>query len=164
MPVEHYTASERRKDYALIAVGGAALLGAMWLFGDDEDEVAAGDFRDLWELMDPGALNEALTTGAVRQADVQRVIDSGRAVNIRAAIQLLVDAPGVVDDNERGVIAACMRPSYPELLLFTAMFNDTELMSPGAFILTFMDPDGDTDALAQITRHVVALRRRYAGG
>lgn len=164
MGVQKYTAAERRKDIGAAVLGAVLLGGILYMVSDSKEEREAAAFPDLWELMSPNALTEALRNGAVRQADVQYVISSGRAVHIRTAIALLVNAPGILDDSERAVLGAVMRPTYPELLLFNSMFNAQEQMSPGAFILGFMNADSDEASFAAIVRYVLDLRATYAAG
>lgn len=161
--VQRYTAADRRKDVGFGALGVVALVGLIWLVSDDQEERDADQFVDLWELGDPDALSYALEHGKVRQADVQHVV-STRALQVQQAVDLLAQAHDILDDDERDVLEACMRPTYPELLLFTSMFSAQEGISPGAFMRTFMDPDDDTSILAEITRHVHRIRATYAQG
>jgi len=156
-------ARDRRIDTALIAGGVLVGLGVLYLVSDSKEELLANEWPNLWELQDPDALSVATRRGLVYPSEVQRVIDGGRIPVLVNLIRWLgEDAQGTLNDREDLVMAACMRPTYAELLLFTGMFSERYAISPGAYISTFMDPGSDAAPLAAIVAHVYRLRDRQA--
>lgn len=162
LEVDKYSPRDRRIDVGLIAASAAVVGLVIYAASDSDEEDQAETFGEVWELMDPNALTVAMQRGLVYPSEVQHVIDSGRVENVSAAVLLLQGAPGAFNDSERDTLAACMRPTYPELLLFAATFTVEEGLSPGAFILDYMDPEDDTPTMAAIVRHVKKLRKAAA--
>lgn len=153
------TAKDRRLDYLLL--GGAALvgLGVLWLASDDEEDVLAARFPDLWELQDPNALRVAGQRGLVYPYEIAAFATNGRTPVVQRMVTWLEEAKGLVNDREELVLAACMRPTYAELVYFTELFVQRWGLSPGAWISTFMTPGSDASTLSAIVAHVERLRQ-----
>ena len=150
------------KEIVTGAAAVAVIYGLYKLFAPSRDERDAARFPDLWELNEPRALQIAATNGLVSINDVQQV-NVARGAAIAQAIAQLIDAPAnwyAWDDDERAVIAAVMRPTYAEQLLFASTWTATVGGTVGGFILGFMSPRDEDDAryLATIVRHVERLR------
>lgn len=150
------------KEIVTGAAAVAVIYGLYKLFAPSRDEREAARFPDLWELNEPRALQIAATKGLVSIDDVQQV-NVARGAAIAQAIAQLIDAPAnwyAWDDDERAVIAAVMRPTYAEQLLFASTWTATVGGTVGGFILGFMSPRDEDDAryLATIVRHVERLR------
>jgi len=159
--VRSYTPKDRRIDTALI-VGGLIVGGlAIYYTRRDKEEQQAARFLDVWELMEPDALMIANRERLVYPYEIQRL--APRVPIVDNMVRWLgEDAAGTLNDREDLALAACMRPTYAELLLFTQRFVQAYALSPGAYMLTFMDPDNDASVLAAIVRHVDNLRARNA--
>lgn len=151
------------KELVTGAAAVAVVYGLYKLFAPSRDEREAARFPDLWELNEPRALQIAAHKGLVSIDEVQRVAATGGSERIAQAIAQLLDAPAnwyAWDDDERAVIAAVMRPTYAEQLLFASTWTATVGGTVGGFILGFMSPRDEDDAryLATIVRHVERLR------